>query len=202
MGVNTSPKAGFGKNPVFDTTYVQYYDPRPMSGALPAEIDPFELAADGAVLEGAVSQADFDRLIPDPVARKEPVQFRLEFEPADRGAVLMRGRIETVVPLLCQRCMNTLLMPLTVKPAVLFARPRQAAGMTASEVEVIVVEERIPLRPLLEDELLLGLPMIPMHDQAECPATEYIKGTAREEGEERQQPFAGLKALLDSKRQD
>lgn len=176
------------------------------SGTLPAEIDPFQLAAEGAVLEGEVSQANFDRLIPDPAARTRPVEIRLEFFPAENDAVLARGHVETEVPLICQRCMEPMTQRVVAQPEILFVRPQQATALTQQGIEVIAVEGRIDLRHLLEDELLLGLPMIPMHDRAVCPAAKHIKEqtgkTALEEGEERQQPFAGLKALLDSKRQD
>ena len=64
-----------------------------------------------------------------------------------------------------------------------------------SEEDVLVMEPRFDLHSLIEDELLLALPLIPMHDV--CP--EPVRMSAGELPEsaetEKPHPFAALAAL-------
>ena len=54
--------------------------------------------------------------------------------------------------------------------------------------EIIEVDRPVALSEMVEDELLLAMPMIPMHSLDECPARQYSAA-----GKERENPFAGLK---------
>ena len=56
-------------------------------------------------------------------------------------------------------------------------------------------EGKISLLKLIEDEILLGLPLSPLHEEADCPATEsFQEYTATKEN-----PFAVLKTLKPNK---
>ncbi|PID65210.1 MAG: hypothetical protein CR977_01885 [Gammaproteobacteria bacterium] len=73
---------------------------------------------------------------------------------------------------------------------VLVKYERQLAAVS-DEDDAIVVDDELELAPLIEQELILALPMIAKHD--DCQAT-YDNTPAAEA--ERQQPFANLKDLL------
>lgn len=79
------------------------------------------------------------------------------------------------VKLTCQRCMGE--MPFRVdidrrlhlaRDAAELERLEQALGL---EGEAIATGAKLNLLDLVEDEVLLGLPLVPMHELGECPQT-------------------------------
>ena len=74
-----------------------------------------------------------------------------------------------VVPLQCQRCLQTLAEPLQVERRIRFVRTEEEATRLdeESEDDVLVQPSRLDLQELLEDELILALPLVPRHTV--CP---------------------------------
>ena len=118
-----------------------------------------------------------------------------------------------LVPLTCQRCMGTVAMPLEIDQWFRFVATEAIAMEQddASEEDLLVMEPQFDLLAVLEDELLMALPLVPMHGQ--CPVAPVMnageKALADETGgdsenhEKRQtgvktNPFAVL-ALLKNK---
>ena len=69
-----------------------------------------------------------------------------------------------------------------------------------SEDDVLALPRRLDLHTLVEDELLLGLPLVPMHETAaECGAVAAALDEVGDEAaaDEKQKPFANLRQLLD-----
>ena len=61
-----------------------------------------------------------------------------------------------------------------------------------------MAEKAVALSALVEDELLLAMPMVPMHELNQCPARDYVAGGAgfsektQKKGETRPNPFSVL----------
>jgi uncharacterized protein len=105
---------------------------------------------------------------------------------------------ETALPLVCQRCMGPVETRLSVDRWFRFAVDEYTAAAEddASEEDVLVVSREFDLRALIEDELLMSLPVAPRHE--ECP--EPVRLSAVDEGfedaqAERPNPFAALARL-------
>ncbi|CDS50203.1 COG1399 protein, clustered with ribosomal protein L32p [Polaromonas sp. CG9_12] len=111
------------------------------------------------------------------------------------------------VPLTCQRCMGTVATPLAVNQWYRFVAT-EAIAMAEddeSEEDLLVMEPHFDLLALLEDELLMALPLVPMH--GECPVApvmqvgeDALAGEKNEIGEEipsgeKPNPFAVLAQL-------
>ena len=73
------------------------------------------------------------------------------------------------IALTCQRCMQAVVMPLEVDQWYRFVATEDIAMAQddASEEDLLVMEPQFDLLALLEDELLMALPLVPMHEQ--CP---------------------------------
>lgn len=106
----------------------------------------------------------------------------------------MQGR----VPQICQRCLCPYAEELHIDRWFRFVNDEDAASAEddASEEDILVWVPRFNLHELIEDELLMGLPLVPMHDT--CPKPPRM--SAGEEGmlapeAERPNPFAALAAL-------
>ena len=111
---------------------------------------------------------------------------------------------KTSVPLTCQRCMGTVAMPLEVDQWYRFVATEDIAMAQddESEEDLLVMEPHFDLLAVLEDELLMALPLVPMHD--ECPVAPVLqvgedaltaKAGENIEKSEKPNPFAVLAQL-------
>lgn len=98
-------------------------------------------------------------------------------------------------PLQCQRCLQTMLQPLQVDRRFRFVRSEdEAAGLDEdSEDDVMVLPARLDLQELLEDELILTVPIVPRH--ALCPEPLPLQDATEFKDEPAPHPFAALAAL-------
>lgn len=108
---------------------------------------------------------------------------------------------KTSVPLTCQRCMGTVATPLEVDQWYRFVATEDIAMAEddESEEDLLVMELQFDLLAVLEDELLMALPLVPMHD--ECPVAPVMQvgeeTLAKDavEQDEKPNPFAVLEKL-------
>ncbi len=110
----------------------------------------------------------------------------------------MSGTIELLCRTLCQRCMRSMDLSLEAKTlTLLLTSEEQAVSGDSDARESIIAEGRVSLSSLVEDELLLAMPMIPMHDSSECSVTGCTSGSnLRDDATtNKQSPFAVLGAL-------
>jgi uncharacterized protein len=100
------------------------------------------------------------------------------------------------VPLQCQRCLQAISEPLVVDRRFRFVQGEAEAERLDEELEddVLALPALLDLQALLEDELILGLPLVPRHD-GPCP--EPLPLPAEEPGLDvaDEHPFAALAAL-------
>lgn len=176
---------------------MQSYHARLMSGRLPREIDPVRLADEGARIEGELAGESFTRLRAQrhPGVGPEPVHVQLEFERTPHGVRLLHGTFRTRMLVTCQRCLGPLPLALEVHPLLVLLGPSEAPPTTDEEADTLVVEGRIDLAELVENELLLAMPMFPVHQDGECAAPGAPPEA--EAGSDEGNPFAALRGLKD-----
>lgn len=104
---------------------------------------------------------------------------------------------QATVPLTCQRCMSVVETPVEVDQWYRFVASEDIAMAEddQSEEDLLVMEPQFDLLAVLEDELLMALPLVPMH--AQCPVAPKLQaGEADIAGEpdsgEKPNPFAVL----------
>lgn len=108
----------------------------------------------------------------------------------------------TSIPLTCQRCMGTVATPLEVDQWYRFVASEELAMAEddASEEDLLVMAPQFDLLAVLEDELLMALPLVPMHD--ECPEAPVLQAGEEElagDASEKPNPFALLAQLKKEK---
>ncbi len=175
--------------PVPDTYYT-----RPMS-------PPWSKPLDLDRLCGAGAEVDFDiplTALPRLASRAGiggSVQGSVRFERPSGTAVAdlsLRGRAR----LQCQRCMQAmeLLLRSTVRVALLASA--EEAGALPEEIEPMLAPDgRLSVADLVEEELLLALPIVALHEAGKCPQ----RTTAAPREPATQRPFARLGELLSHK---
>jgi uncharacterized protein len=107
----------------------------------------------------------------------------------------------TVVRLTCQRCLQALDEPLQAERSFRFVADEAEAERQDEDAEEDVLalppRGRLDLLPLVEDELILALPLVPRH--AVCPQPLPIAADDLDEAPV-EHPFAALAALKQGKR--
>jgi uncharacterized protein len=107
---------------------------------------------------------------------------------------------KATVPLTCQRCMGVVETPVEVDQWYRFVASEDIAMAEddQSEEDLLVMEPQFDLLAVLEDELLMALPLVPMHEQ--CPVAPKLQaGEAEVAGDpdsgKKPNPFAVLAQL-------
>lgn len=166
----------------------------------PRRIDVAAACAQGWALEGRSPLAGFERLI-EPGTRAgtdQPVVWSAVFSErkvhAGRPEKRVRLTVAAGVARECQRCLQPVLLPLEVDREMLFVDDEATAAELDAEAEedVLVASAQFDLLALVEDELLLALPIVPRHDI--CPAPLPVPAADLPE-EPQANPFAALAAL-------
>jgi uncharacterized protein len=157
-------------------------------------LDALGLARSGTRVEREFDLAGFARLrdrLADPTGTARAcAAFRLEGHwPA------MELGVSADVVLTCQRCLGPLRRTLESASRLAFAD--EGAPELPSNYEAIGSDPRkLDLAALVEDELLLALPLIPLHDAGERCVGPGAKDESEEPAAGMRRPFAGLKDLL------
>ncbi len=162
------------------------------TGAL-GRFDAFELSAAGTDVAGEIDARALPRAGDLLAAGTEavPLAWRISGGHDAAGRPLLTVRVDGAVPLVCQRCLQKFVATVAQQTELLLARDEaELAALDVEEPEVVLANSTLDPRNLVEDELLLSLPLSPRHGAEECAAA-LRPGT--DDG--RRSPFAGLAAL-------
>lgn len=175
---------------------MQSYHARLMSGQLPAQIDPIRLADDGARLYGSLPGSEMSRLqgLVHPGCWPDPVTVDLQFARVGQGVRQLHGTIRTQVEMVCGRCLKPLRVEVVAQPLFVLL---QAGETEPQEGESLVVAAAVSLAELVEDELLLAMPMSPGHAEGQCKLALPATMGKAPEAEKRANPFAELRGFKD-----
>lgn len=179
----------------------------------PAQLNLQTCAAASAVIAGHLAQSTdatrlettFSRLaaessVPNGLAH---VSWRAETSLRDVGEaqpqIWLHLDASAALPMICQRCMSPTTLDVTTQRWFRFVADEATAEMEDDECEedVLVLPPRLDLLALVEDELLMSLPLVPMHD--ECPVPVVTQVADRDFVDvpvERTHPFADLKLKM------
>jgi uncharacterized protein len=106
---------------------------------------------------------------------------------------------QATVHLTCQRCLQPMPLTLDVDRTIRFVPGEDEAAQLDEEGEedVLALPRTLDLQELVEDELILTLPIVPMHDTCPQPLSFNAEAATDSETEEaeRPNPFAALAAL-------
>jgi uncharacterized protein len=175
----------------------------------PARLDVAGFAEAGGQLAGNDPLARFPRLAAESVeAVDDPVTWRATGEErtdaAGAGQPWLHLEAQASVALVCQRCLAPVQSPLEVDRWFRFAPDEEAAAVQdeESDEDVLVASRDFDLLGLVEDELLMELPITPRHEVCpqEVPLSVADPDFEAADGE-RTKPFAVLAKLRSDKPQ-
>ena len=179
--------------PIPDTYYTR---PMPPPWSKPLAID--RLCRDGAEIDFDLPLAALPRLASRVEQTGGSVRGAVRFG-RHSGIAVADLSLQGEAMLRCQRCMQPMRWP--VRSAVRVALVASAAEADAlpGEIEpVLAPEGRLRIAELVEEELLLTLPIVPLHESADCAAPGEPPGPQAAH-EPAVRPFARLGELLSHK---
>ncbi len=182
----------------------------------PTHIEPFKWAELGFVWQGQVELTRFPRVAAEVIPPHDHQQIALDCKlyMDDRRIAWLDATMSATFPLTCQRCLHQLDFVLdTHVHLALFTEEEYSdrLGREKDEVDYVILSEAqiahgaevLDVLNLLEDEILLLLPLSPKHDDCELAVASVGDDLLSSNGqvvEEKRNPFdvlAGLKLTKD-----
>lgn len=165
---------------------------------LPEFIEPLRLAGLGRSVKGRLPLARLRRLGESLHSTAGEVGVELEFGVDERGRPRVLGSVSARVEVLCQRCLADMVLPLDLDVRLYLAISEAEERDVPDGFDTLVVGDKpMMLADIVEDELILGLPLVAMHSRDACAATSEDADEQPGKGEN---PFAVLAALKKDER--
>ena len=153
-------------------------------------IDCLEFARNGGVLDRSVGLDELPRLAELLSTTEGLLSVRLQGSRDEQGKSWLQLDIAGEPVLCCQRCLGGVKFPLAIRSRLQLIAPGEDwpdDDLDDDSADAIAAEMALVLVSLVEDEVLLALPIAPRHEQCESPSA-----SASGHG---LSPFAALAAL-------
>ena len=136
-------------------------------------IDPARFGREGLRLTGSVAPAQLSRVAQVLFDGGGTVGYRMQGMLSPRGEPALRVELDIDLAVACQRCTERLPIQLNVARTLIFRRELDELAAVADEEDDV---DAIPLVPtldeldLIDQEVMLSLPIAPRHADGECQA--------------------------------
>jgi uncharacterized protein len=162
---------------------------------VPETLDAWRQVTARRGVEGRVPLASLRRLASLLDAPEGDVTFSLDFDRDSFGIAYVEVRAEAGLPLVCQRTLERFMLPVRVDQRIGLIRDEADEAALPPGYEALLVDPSGELVTLdvVEDELILAVPVVPVRPDSEVVEQEWGAGEAVEA--EKHSPFAALAAL-------
>ena len=170
----------------------------------PKNLNLTALAQSSGQLHAETRLARFERLMEETQGLGGETMVRytatgsLRQDPAGVDEVWMHLEIALDIPLICQRCLGPVDIPIALEREFRFVATEELAAVEdeESEEDVLVLSRNFDLQALVEDEILMSLPSTPKHEVCPVPVKLQVADPDFVEPEaQRVNPFAVLGQL-------
>lgn len=176
------------------------------AGLDPRRLDVAAFARAAGSLQGQWPLAAMPRLLQDAIAPADELaastvdwSARGLHKPVTGGEpeIWLQLHTRANLRLCCQRCLQAVDVALDVQRAVRFVRgePQAEALDKHSDEDVLALTAALDLQQLIEDELILALPLVPRHERCPQPLPMSAGQADMSASQPPGQAFAGLAAL-------
>ncbi|KZY81478.1 hypothetical protein A3740_06160, partial [Oleiphilus sp. HI0068] len=167
--------------------------------SLPKTLDPFKYADQNKDLQGHIAVHLMSRLTSMLVDSEGVVNIDLEFGRDEQRLRILKGKLSAELNLLCQRCLHPVKKTISSEFQLgIVMSDEQAQNLPRVYEPLLVEDEKLVLLDVIEEELILSLPMFAYHD--DCEPEEYNEGDIEESVESeveetKENPFSVLSEL-------
>lgn len=136
------------------------------AGTLPQHIEVQKWADREAKIDQIYPLSGFARLTDGAADDKGEVTVKVQLRRDAQGLFVVEGLISTTINLICQRCLEPVATRVQADVRLWLLRDESRADRLPDDADFLVLDENggIALADALEDELILALPLVPMHD--------------------------------------
>jgi uncharacterized protein len=144
-----------------------------MSKDLPIHVNLLRLAQQQSYLKGHLALATMTRLQKSLCATEGSAYIEWQFAMDGQQRPLIQGRVQAQLLMQCQRCLQPFYWPVEASVALVALHPHQTEDdLPPGYEEMTLSIVPVRLAELVEDELILALPIVALHDH--CPDHEYL----------------------------
>lgn len=157
------------RKPKHKREHMREHMQEPQHKPLPIRIDPVKFADHERILEGPIATNTMLRLRENVLLPDDTVEAKLEFSKGFYGYPLVTGQAKGWVTMQCERCLDEVRIALNVDIKVLVKPEEEIVPEKDGEKDADKPEfheydgKSLVLSDLVEEELLLVLPLVPKH---------------------------------------
>ena len=182
----------------FDKSRFRPYDCAPMlTEPLPTTLDVRKAAVRGATVSGSLAVSKLDRLRPILASDDGRIDAHFGFSRDPENRSVIELSLSATVEVTCQRCLQPMPIELSAENQLAIIGDDEQARQLPSHLEPLVVAgELCDLWTVVEDELMLSLPIVSYHETKDCKQLlEDYSQPAPEHGAAEENPFSVLEQL-------
>ncbi|MDR2013229.1 MAG: YceD family protein [Rhodanobacter sp.] len=164
---------------------------------MPVRVDVARQVQARSVYEGTLPLVALQRLRGSLIADEGDARYVIEFGRDKFGVACLALRVEAGLPLLCQRTLEPFVHPVAIDQRLgLIADESEEAALPPGYEPLLVAEGVLNLAEVIEDELILALPVVPFKPGVPLEWTDHA--TPEPPDAMRTSPFAALGTLKKS----
>jgi uncharacterized protein len=174
----------------------------------PTQLDIKAFAHAASPLEGHDALSKYDRLtqeartLDSETALNWSASGEVRADESGSEQIWLHVQVGLCMPMVCQRCMGPVEVDLSIDQSFRFVANEAAAEAEDEEAEedILVLSQEFNLHDLIEDEVLMAMPVVPRHET--CPVDvklEVVDAGFETALAEKLNPFAALASLKGSK---
>lgn len=164
---------------------------------LPQHINMLRLSEHAADFHGSLLIKEMQRLATSLYSDGGEVEVNLSLGADEDGTRFCRVKLKTEVVLQCQRCMEPFIYGIMSDFLHgVVSSEREAETLPEQYEPVIVQDGMLIVQDIIEDELILKMPIVPMHPDVECKVSLPVTDSTWSDDEKgRESPFHVLRLL-------
>lgn len=130
----------------------------------PGVIDSLQFARGALEQRGFLGMEHLPRLA-QMQCSTEGLEYSLRGGLTDSGKPFLRISVSGVMRLVCQRCLDTLAFPIAVEVELQITESMREIEAADDDVDRVLASRSTDVGRLIEDEVILALPMVPRHER-------------------------------------
>jgi len=163
---------------------------------LPLSFDPFRFADNAMHLRGKLLLKNMERLRANLVSDEGEVEVDLEFGVDEQRFRFLKGHLKTHLTLQCQRCMERMKYEVISDFLLGIVPTDEKADKLPERFDPLVVKgPDFFIQDVIEDELIVSFPIVPMHDDEACSVRFPVVSESDSKPVEKDNPFKVIELL-------
>lgn len=164
---------------------------------LPLRIDPFRFAENAHSLRGSLQLKDMPRLCESLSSHEGNVDVDILFGIDEQDIKFAKGMLSTRLMLQCQRCLEPFEYVINGNFMSGIVHTDEEADQLPERYDPLIVKDNaLLISDMIEEELLVSLPIVPMHELGSCNVTlPFAAGEDVTPDTEKESPFKVIEKL-------